>query len=369
MTSSQHEDEFLSVSCIVLEEIKCEIERRHASFDAFDLASTQDDEMQSSLSLTAPVNRSASNSSLNNSYEVEINRLRELIKQKEADYAQLEARLNESEAQTRLQHEHLNKSYSLKVDEIIKKFNESQKDKNSMVMKYVEAEKKCIELHRSVEFAHSKLGDNLKEKQRLLDKIEKMKSEIDKLNAENDKKLKELIGQKKECEKLKEQYILSDVREKAAQLKFKNECELHLNTRRQLEHVQIELRNIQKSQQEQPVISSHPVEFTNHTSETTTIVESTTEITKPGAPIVTPKPTEKDKTLSRELMALKSQLKDMFEERITLRDRLQCLEQERKLQEISLGKYKETLQSQKLMNKDLLDEILQLRETQETLNK
>lgn len=47
--------------------------------------------------------------------------------------------------------------------------------------------------------------------------------------------------------------------------------------------------------------------------------------------------------------------------------RLQTLEQERKLQEISLNKYKETLQSQKQMNKDLLDEILQLRECKETL--
>lgn len=77
---------------------------------------------------------------------------------------------------------------------------------------------------------------------------------------------------------------------------------------------------------------------------------------------------QRDKTI-RELVALKSQLKDMFEERTTLRDRLQCLEQERKLQELSLGKYKETLQSQKQLNKDLLDEILQLRESQETLLK
>ena len=79
-------------------------------------------------------------------------------------------------------------------------------------------------------------------------------------------------------------------------------------------------------------------------------------------------PEQKDRTI-RELYALKSQLKDMFEERSTLRDRLQCMEQERKLQEASLNKYKETLQSQKQMNKDLLTEILQLREVQETLTK
>lgn len=49
--------------------------------------------------------------------------------------------------------------------------------------------------------------------------------------------------------------------------------------------------------------------------------------------------------------------------------RLQQMEQERKQLEVSLNKYKETLQSQKQMNKDLLDEILQLRESKETWEK
>lgn len=78
---------------------------------------------------------------------------------------------------------------------------------------------------------------------------------------------------------------------------------------------------------------------------------------------------ERNDKAARELAALRSQLKDMFEERTTLRDRLQCMDQERKLQEMNLSKYKETLQSQKQMNKDLLDEILQLRESKETLEK
>lgn len=71
----------------------------------------------------------------------------------------------------------------------------------------------------------------------------------------------------------------------------------------------------------------------------------------------------------KELYALKSQLKDMFEERSTLRDSLQCMDKERKLQESSLTKFKETLQNQKIMNKDLLTEILELRELKETLDK
>lgn len=59
----------------------------------------------------------------------------------------------------------------------------------------------------------------------------------------------------------------------------------------------------------------------------------------------------------------------MFEERVTLRDSIASMEKERKLQESSISKFKETLQNQKQMNKDLLTEILQLRELKETLTK
>ena len=45
------------------------------------------------------------------------------------------------------------------------------------------------------------------------------------------------------------------------------------------------------------------------------------------------------------------------------------MEQEKKLQEASFDRYKETLQSQKHMNKELLNEILQLREIKGTLAK
>ena len=95
-----------------------------------------------------------------------------------------------------------------------------------------------------------------------------------------------------------------------------------------------------------------------------------------NTPSVTVKESKETKELlkqndrnEKELYALKSQLKDMFEERSTLRDSLQCMDKERKLQESSLTKFKETLQNQKIMNKDLLTEILQLRELKETLDK
>jgi hypothetical protein len=329
-------------------------------------------------------------SSQPNSYETEINRLKELLSQKDIEISNLEAKLNEQEQHSKQQIELLHQNFTAKLEQTLKKFQDMQKDKtSSMVMKYAEAEKKNIDLHRSNELLQSKLNDSGKEKQRLVERLEKSKLELEALNADNDKKLKEILALKKENEKMREQFVLNDAKENAAQIKLRNEIESHLNTRKQLEQVNRDLIDLKKRLENEAVKSEEPSTSDECVTEVKTdevVVGNGEESSKPretetitksnsGNSLAPPKSAstekitpEKDKTV-RELYALKSQLKDMFEERTTLRDRLQCLEQERKLQEISLSKYKETLQSQKQMNKELLNEILQLRELQETLTK
>jgi hypothetical protein len=102
--------------------------------------------------------------------------------------------------------------------------------------------------------------------------------------------------------------------------------------------------------------------------ETNVLTENNTPVLKVSPSSTRTFSSQKDIN-QKELDALKSQLKDMFEERTTLRENLQAMDKERKLQDTSLARFKETLQSQKQMNKDLLNEILQLRELQETLGK
>jgi hypothetical protein len=134
-----------------------------------------------------------------------------------------------------------------------------------------------------------------------------------------------------------------------------------------------------KSDESETIASSTSVVSSSNDTQIITVATDSLSINADvnNSPSISPTPNsttigsrtlEKDKTI-RELYALKSQLKDMFEERTSLRDKLQCMEQERKLQEVSFNRYKETLQSQKQMNKELLNEILQLRELQETLTK
>lgn len=176
------------------------------------------------------------------SYEQELNRLRETIKEKENALSQMEARLNEVETNARAHAEQLNQQFSIKLEESVRALKESsQRDKNSMVMKYVEGERRCIELNRSIELLNGKLNDANKERQRLNERLNATKIEMDKMNAENDKKLKEIMNQKKDIERLKEQLVLSDAREKATQMKLAKDVEAHAAVLRQLEQANAEL--------------------------------------------------------------------------------------------------------------------------------
>lgn len=188
------------------------------------------------------------------SYEQEITRLREIIRERENALAQMETRLNEVDTNARAHAEHLNQQFSAKLEDSIRLLKESsQRDKNSMVMKYVEGEKKCIELNRSIELLHGKLNDANKERQRMNERLGAAKAEMEKMNAENDKKLKEIMGQKREMERLREQLVLSDAREKAAQMTLAKEIEAHANVQRQLEQASAELgqlKNVEISTEE-----------------------------------------------------------------------------------------------------------------------
>lgn len=275
--------------------------------------------------------------------EDELIRLRDLVTTKTTENIILESKLQECEQQYNLKIEQLNQNFTMRLEQTLKKFQDGHKDKtSSLVMKYAEAEKRCIDLNRNIEHIQSKLQDSIKEKQNLNEKCEKFKHESIKLNLDYEKKCQDLLETKKEYEK---SIVLSEAKEKACQLKLKQEIELHSNTKIELESMK--LKYLEK--------------ITITESNESIIYEEDKEKKKSDD--------EKFERTIKELNALKSQLKDMFEERITLKDRLQCMEQERKLQESSFSKYKETLQSQKQMNKDLLIEILQLRELQETLTK
>jgi hypothetical protein len=351
---------------------------------------------QSITSLNSINDKLEENSSqLASSYEQEITRLKELIKTKENENLILDLKLNENEQQYKSTIEQLHLNFTQKLEQTLKKFQDMQKDKtSSMVMKYAEAEKKCIDLNRSIELANSKLNDSLKEKQRINENLAKSKKDYEKLNFDFENKMKEIMQLKQENSRMKEQFVICEAKEKAANLKLKTELEAGLSSKRLILQLNAEINELNKKLKEKSptsdvitideVTSDHDSNKQEENNEEKIASETidTSQIAPARSQSVSPVPStvqiqindqkkanlEKEK-MTRELQALKSQLKDMFEERTTLRDRLQCMENERKTQEISLNKFKETIQNQKQMNKDLLNEILHLRELQETLTK
>jgi chromosome segregation ATPase len=345
------------------------------------------------------------------SYELEINRLRELIATRELDYTELEQKLTEHEQQAKQKIEQLHQEYTQKLQQTLKKIESTQKDK--YVMKFVEAEKRCIELNKTIQMCTDKLSDSSKEKQRMNERLEKNKLELNKLKEDNEKKHKEIVILTKNFENLKKSVCIYEAREKAAELKLKEEVNSHQMTKRSIEQLNAEISEFRLKLNSLNTSSSSGNQTNAEISEgnenqsqslTPTSLGSVDECvnseenlkgqTKLGeihvktdltvkAPelkaSISPNPqistdskllkfaNEEKERMSRELTALKSQLKDMFEERSKLRDRVHHLDQERKLQDISLANFKETLFKQKEMNKELFTEILQLRELQETL--
>jgi hypothetical protein len=89
-----------------------------SSFSATNLPTTNNLSTQS-------INSGGTGNEITNSYELELTRLREIIKEKDAELVKLEARLNETETTARMQSEQLNKQFSVKLEESIRSLKES----------------------------------------------------------------------------------------------------------------------------------------------------------------------------------------------------------------------------------------------------
>lgn len=319
------------------------------SLNALDLANESKDTSEAKLEKSSSLTSCSSNRS--NEYEIEINKLRELIRQKENENVQLECRVAEIEQQSKLEVEKLNASLNQKLEESLKKIvAESQKDKNSMVMKYVEVERKCIEMTKSMQIQQSKMNEFLKEKQRLTDKISKNKADYDKLCKENETKLKDLMEKKKEIERLKEKIVLNDAKESAGVIKLKAEIEAHSQTKALVEELKIKLNQIE--------LKSSGID-----SETQT-TNDLGENLRPISPV-----NSESEILKKELNLLKSQVKEMFEERVILKEKVKQFEMEKNQAENFLNQCKEKLEKQQKINNNLLNDNLKLKNQQESLNK
>jgi hypothetical protein len=228
----------------------------------------------------------------------EIAGLKNALKSKESEETLLNAKIQQ-----------LQNDYKIKLEH----FQESQKDKTGIIMKYAEAEKRCIDLNRTIDMLQNKIKNTLKEKQTCIEKCEQLQCEKQKLN-EN------LSGLRQNLDKVKEQSILTDAKLNITQTKLKLEIAAHTET---------------KSLYDKLLVDYDKKSLNDN-----------------------------DELVNKKINDKHS---DLIEEVNTLKDKLNFYENDYKNHESSISKYNETLQSQKQLNKDLLTEILQLRELQAVL--
>ena len=301
------------------------------------------------------------------SYEKVIKVLSEKLEEKEKDVLNYEVKLNESEVQKQQHIDQLHLDFKKQFEQAFKKFQEMQKDKTSMVMKYAEAEKRCMDLSRTNEHLQTRINDFLKEKQRILEKLEVKNQEKLKFNAEYELKLNEISNLNKQIEKLKETNVFNEVKLNKLESKYKNECENNIENKKLIEKLNIQLvklRNsiIKKDQEDSATAGDGDTSAANISQqELLNINLNLNDDDTDG--------NSKYLKISHDYNQLNIKYKQLMDEFVQIKGKFNSIENENKANIIQMQSYKEALNSQNKMNKDLLSENLQLRELQVTLTK
>ncbi|CAG5121614.1 unnamed protein product, partial [Candidula unifasciata] len=247
---------------------------------------------------------------------------------------------------TTLQHE-----LKSRVEQVTKLYEECRKEKDMIVVRFAESEAKHIDARRIVEKSEAKVKEAMKERDLMMNALKAAKADKQKALTNFEMKCIEVSNVLKEVEKLKEAVNSSDHRVKWFQNKLKEELESHKETKSNLEKITAKLKEareetelirkecqaIVKRYQESDEFKSNSLDKELKLKETelkTQIQElSDTE--------------EVHQMLKRELDSLKAQHKDVIEENKIYKDKVTCLEEERRQNHQMIENYQEIMQRQK----------------------
>ncbi|XP_062605238.1 coiled-coil domain-containing protein 186-like, partial [Saccostrea cucullata] len=137
----------------------------------------------------------------------------------------------------------LQNELKVRVDQVTKMYEEANKEKDTMVVKYAMAEKKFIEGQKAIERLESKVRDLTKEKEGVTQRVKDIKGEKHRLMADLEAKAVEVQGLTKEVEKQSELISSSEVRIKWAQNKLRAELDAHKETKEELSKTRSKLKD------------------------------------------------------------------------------------------------------------------------------
>lgn len=297
-------------------------------------------------------------------YLPQIKELEYTIAQQTNEIRTLKDKLASHDAAARRTVATLQNELKVRVDQVTKMYDEASKEKDSMVVKYAQAEKKFIEGQKSIERLEAKVRDLNKEKDGLTQRVIDIKGEKRQMLADLEAKAAEIQNLTKEVEKQKELISSSDVRIKWAQNKLKAELDAHKETKDDLiktrsklkdakdetEQIRRDCQAIIKTYQESEEIKSNKLDSELKIKESEFLLQQQEKTSQE----------ERYTATVRELDSLRTTQKEAMKEMESLKKKCQGLESQRDQNEQTMTKYREMLQKQKRENKELQDRVEEL---------
>ncbi|XP_076466901.1 coiled-coil domain-containing protein 186-like isoform X2 [Babylonia areolata] len=306
-------------------------------------------------------------------YLPQIKELEYTISQQQGEVRQLKEKLTTHDAAAKRAIATLQSEMKARIDQITKLYEDSCREKDSMVVKFAQAETKNIEAKCAEEKMEARVRDLLKEKEFTNNKMRAAMAEKQKAVGDLKTKMGEMVVLQKEMEKVKEEMSSSDYRIKWHQNKLKAELDAHKETKVNLEKMTAKLKEakeetemirkdcqaIVKTYQESEEVRSNSLDKELKMKKTELMIKMKEHSDTEEIHLKT----------KQELDVLKAHHKDALEELKTLKDKVQCLEEERLQGEQVQARYQTIIQNQKSDNTALTKQLSSLQTLQEDFDR
>lgn len=300
----------------------------------------------------------------NDLYLPQIKALETSLVQKDTEIRAMKDRLAAQEVTSKRAMATMQSEHKVQIDQMAKKCEDSKREKESMVMKFAQAEHKGLDMQKTAEKLEARLKDVLKDKDILLGKLSNLRAERQKIVSRMDSKTAEYNVLQRELEKQKELVSTVENRMKWTQNKLSAEIEAHKDTKftlqtantklkeskEECEQIRRDCQDIIKTYQESEEIKSNSLDSQLKVKESELKVQEREKNDQQ----------EIYSLVVKELESLKVQHKDVLEELKTVKDKVTCLEDECRNKEDTLSKFKDVLQNQKSRIKELRTRLKEL---------
>ncbi|KAL5022505.1 hypothetical protein ScPMuIL_001660 [Solemya velum] len=306
-------------------------------------------------------------------YIPQIKELEFTIARQQAEIRSVKEKLASHDAAAKRAVSTLQHECKLRLDQVTKMYEDATREKDSMVVKYAQAEQKHLEFQKMSEKLDNRVKEVTREKEAILERAKAIKAERNKLAGEMEMKMTETNSLMKEVEKQKDATSSLDVRIKWAQNKLKLELEGHKETKKLLDQTNLKLKEA-KEETDQIRRDCQRMIKTYQESEE---IKSNSLDQKLKAKESELKMNLKEKSSQeevytntiRELEALRVQHRESITELGSMRGRMQSLESDKMQTEQQLEKVKAVSQKRSVEITGLQSRIEELIHLQEDFNR